>query len=41
MRKRSGTGQGDMLQGTLDLLILQSLVLGPAHVDPVTALREE
>ncbi len=31
MRKRSGAGQGDMLQGTLDLLILQSLVLGPAH----------
>jgi PadR family transcriptional regulator len=23
--------QGEMLQGTLDLLILQSLVLGPAH----------
>jgi transcriptional regulator len=23
--------QGDMLQGTLDMLILQSLVLGPAH----------
>jgi transcriptional regulator len=31
MRKRSGAGHGDMLQGTLDLLILQSLVLGPAH----------
>jgi len=23
--------EGEMLQGTLDLLILQSLVLGPAH----------
>jgi len=23
--------QGDLLQGTLDLLILQSLILGPAH----------
>ena len=23
--------EGDMLQGTLDLLILQTLVLGPAH----------
>ena len=23
--------QGDMLQGTLDMLILQTLVLGPAH----------
>ena len=31
MRKRSAAGNGDMLQGTLDLLILQSLVLGPAH----------
>jgi transcriptional regulator len=30
MRKKSG-GTGDMLQGTLDLLILQSLALGPAH----------
>jgi PadR family transcriptional regulator PadR len=30
MPRRSG-GQGDMLQGTLDLLILQSLVLGAAH----------
>jgi len=25
------TGMGDMLQGTLDMLILQTLVLGPAH----------
>jgi PadR family transcriptional regulator PadR len=23
--------QGDMLQGTLDMLVLQTLVLGPAH----------
>lgn len=23
--------QGDLLQGTLDMLILQSLILGPAH----------
>lgn len=30
MRRQSRTG-GDMLQGTLDLLILRSLVLGPAH----------
>src|SRR5688572_17709050 len=30
MPRRSRPG-GDMLQGTLDLLILQSLVLGPAH----------
>jgi PadR family transcriptional regulator len=31
MRKQSTARQGDMLQGTLDLLILQSLSLGPAH----------
>jgi len=31
MRKHSTARQGDMLQGTLDLLILQSLSLGPAH----------
>jgi PadR family transcriptional regulator, regulatory protein PadR len=24
-------GEGDLLQGTLDMLILQTLVLGPAH----------
>ncbi|MGH9313180.1 MAG: PadR family transcriptional regulator [Vicinamibacterales bacterium] len=31
MRRRPRSGHGDMLQGTLDLLVLQSLVLGPAH----------
>jgi PadR family transcriptional regulator len=31
MPRRTRPGHGDMLQGTLDLLILQSLVLGPAH----------
>jgi PadR family transcriptional regulator PadR len=31
MPRRTTRAQGDMLQGTLDLLILQSLVLGPAH----------
>src|ERR671933_1898637 len=30
-RRNSGDGSGEMLQGTLDLLILQTLVLGPAH----------
>lgn len=30
MAKRA-TSDGDMLQGTLDMLILQTLVLGPAH----------
>jgi PadR family transcriptional regulator, regulatory protein PadR len=29
-RKTTGRG-GDMMQGTLDMLVLQTLVLGPAH----------
>ena len=29
--RRSSPGSGDMLQGALDMLILRSLVLGPAH----------
>jgi PadR family transcriptional regulator PadR len=29
--RESNPLQGEMLQGTLDLLILQTLVLGPAH----------
>ncbi len=31
MPRRAQTSQGDMLQGTLDLLILRTLILGPAH----------
>ena len=31
MPRRESPLQGEMLQGTLDLLILQTLVLGPAH----------
>ena len=31
MPRRSSPGSGDMLQGALDMLILRSLVLGPAH----------
>ena len=31
MPRRSQPGQGDMLQGALDMLILRSLVIGPAH----------
>jgi len=31
MRKRRAAGAGDMLLGTLDLLILRTLKLGPAH----------
>lgn len=31
MPRRSEAAGGDMLQGALDMLILRSLVLGPAH----------
>src|SRR5262245_29873336 len=31
MPRRSKPAQGDMLQGALDMLILRSLVMGPAH----------
>jgi PadR family transcriptional regulator len=31
MPRRSQPGGGDMLQGALDMLILRSLVMGPAH----------
>lgn len=31
MPRRSQAGSGDMLQGALDMLILRSLVMGPAH----------
>ena len=31
MPRRATAAQGDLLQGTLDLLVLRSLVLGPAH----------
>jgi transcriptional regulator len=31
MVRRARAGGGDMLQGALDMLILRSLVLGPAH----------
>ena len=31
MPRRSQPGAGDMLQGALDMLILRSLVIGPAH----------
>ena len=30
-KKRSPPLEGELLQGTLDLLILQTLVLGPTH----------
>jgi len=31
MAKRDSPLQGEMLQGTLDMLVLQTLLLGPAH----------
>lgn len=31
MTRRSAGASGDLLQGTLDLLVLQTLQLGPAH----------
>jgi PadR family transcriptional regulator PadR len=31
MTKRRPTREGDLLQGTLDLLVLRTLALGPAH----------
>jgi transcriptional regulator len=30
-RKKAADARGDMMQGTLDMLVLQTLVLGPAH----------
>jgi len=32
--------QGEMLQGTLDMLVLQTLVLGPAHGHTIAHLIE-
>lgn len=29
--RRIGSSDGDMLQGTLDMLILKTLIVGPAH----------
>lgn len=31
MRKKRGESEGDMLAGTLDMLVLKALLLGPAH----------
>ncbi len=30
-RKKAEQARGDMMQGTLDMLVLQTLLLGPAH----------
>ena len=31
MAKKADAGRGDMLQGTLDMLVLRTLIAGPAH----------
>jgi PadR family transcriptional regulator PadR len=31
VRRSKGSENGDMMQGTLDMLILRTLILGPAH----------
>ena len=33
--RTNGKAEGDMLQGTLDMLILQTLVLGPSHAHSI------
>src|ERR1041385_3849395 len=38
--KRKMEPEGEMLQGTLDLLILQTLVLGPAHGHTIAHIIE-
>ncbi len=40
MAKRSRP-EGDMLQGTLDMLILQTLILGPAHGHTIARIIEQ
>ena len=40
MRRKESPMQGEMLQGTLDMLVLQTLVLGPAHGHTIAHLIE-
>ena len=40
MAKRESPLKNDMLQGTLDMLVLQTLVLGPAHGHTIAHLIE-
>jgi transcriptional regulator len=40
MPKRESPLQSEMLQGTLDMLVLQTLVLGPAHGHTIAHLIE-
>jgi PadR family transcriptional regulator, regulatory protein PadR len=39
-RKTRPEGQGDMLQGTLDMLVLKAVVLAPAHGHTIAHLIE-
>jgi transcriptional regulator len=39
--KRSRDDQSEMLQGTLDMLVLQSLLLGPAHGYTIARLIQQ
>ena len=39
--KRSRPDQNDVLQGTLDMLVLQSLLLGPAHGYTIVRLIQQ
>src|ERR687887_982091 len=39
--RRKDEPEGDMLQGTLDMLILQTLMLGPAHGHTIAHVIEQ
>ena len=41
MRKTRPDARGDMLQGTLDMLILRTLLTGPAHGHTVASVIEK
>ena len=40
-RRKTNSARGEMLQGTLDMLILRSLILGPAHGHTIALLIEQ
>ncbi len=41
MRRNRPAGQADVLQGTLDMLVLQSLQLGPSHGYTIARLIQQ
>ena len=41
LKKRSSTPRGDLLQGTLDMLVLRTLQLGPAHGYAISRVIEQ